>query len=119
MQHWIARLDIPSGNITPIRRVETAEMVYDFIRDTHHRQDVINKENSKLKALKEAIDFNIPKYDKDVHGKLGDYIKLKIKLKQKAKEELSEVDKEIYHRQYIPNVVQKNTKFVYMAIHEL
>ena len=119
MRHWIGRVDLPSGNITPLNEVASAEEAWDFIHRTNSENDRINKENHALKVAKELIPFKIPEFDKEVHESLSKYLKLKIKLKQQAKESLSPEDRKTYHAPYIPNVIPKNTKLVYMAIHEL
>lgn len=118
MRHWIGRVDIPSGNITPLSEVNSPEDAWEFIHRTNSQQDQINKENKELKIAKDNLPFDVPAYDKEVHGNLGQYIKLKVKLKQKAKAELSSEDREIYHKEYTKCVIPKNTKLVYMAIHE-
>lgn len=118
MRHWIARIDLPSRNITPLKEVDSSEEAWDFILRTNAENDRINKENHALKVAKDLIQFNIPAFDKEIHESLSKYIKFKIKQKQKAKESLSPEDSKIYHSPYIPNVIPKNTKLVYMAIHE-
>ena len=119
MKHWIGRVDIPSGNITPIKEVDSAEIAWKFIREMNSQQEQIDKENSELKIAKDNLQFNLPKYDKEVHVSLTKFIKLKTKIKHEMKEGLSEEDKKIYHAAYLLRVIPTNTKLVYMAIHEL
>ena len=114
MKHWIGRLDIRSGNITPLREVVSEEAAWDYIREFHVIQDNINKENSKLKQKKSEVKIDVPDYNKEIHGSIKQYIKLK----KEAKENLPQEVKDLLAKEYLKNVIQNGTKLLYLAVHE-
>lgn len=119
MKHWIGRVDIPSGNITPIKEVDSDEIAWKFIKETNSNQNEINEGNSKLKQAKIKLAPIYPKFDKDLHGSIGKYQRIKAEIRGNHRLNLSEEDNITYYAKYAQDVIPAKTKLVYMAIHEL
>ena len=115
MRHWIGRVDIASGNIKALREFDSEEIVWNEIEQINIKQQEINKHNNELKLRKSFIKFNVPEFNKEIHGSLKKYLKLKNKLKS----ELNEEDRKLYHEPYLETIIPYGTKLVYLVVHEV